>query len=146
MTQTEINHDAKEVKQAPKKAPNQNFVRNKNKEAVRGKFHFHEVPGGTLSFSILIDKGDKVTNYTLVDQEVYSIPLGVAKHLNTNCWYPTYGYIGADQIQASLPTSLYGASGQHMKINQKIRRCSFQSLEFLDIDEVNNQVTSVEHI
>ena len=143
MTQTEINHDVKEIK-IPKK-PNHNFTKNKNKELVKGKFHFHEVPGGTLSFSVRIDKGDNVANYTLVDQEIYSIPLDVYKHLNTNCWYPTYGYIGTDdKVQASLPTSLYGISGQHMKINQRVRRCSFQSLEFLDIDEVNNQVAAIE--
>ena len=126
MTQTEINHDVKEIK-IPKK-PNHNFTKNKNKELVKGKFHFHEVPGGTLSFSVRIDKGDNVANYTLVDQEIYSIPLDVYKHLNTNCWYPTYNF------------ELDKDGKQIQRATNKVRRCGFHSLEFTDdVDLTDNR-------
>lgn len=148
MTQTEIKQEPK--KTTPKTIPNARYLRDKDRELVRGKFHFHEVPGGTMSFSIKIHKDDQVENYTLVDQEIYSLPLGVAKHLNKNCWYPMYGHLtGGDAgVHAGLSSMLYGASGQGMKITQKVRRCSFQSLEFVDIDEINpvGQIITAENV
>ncbi len=134
MTQTEIKSEVKK----PANKPSARYLRDKDRELVKGIFRFHEVPGGTLSFSIKIHKDDQVENYTLVDGEIYTLPLGVAKHLNKNCWYPTYGHLtGSDGVQSGLPTSLYGSSGQNMKITQKVKRCSFQSLEFVDIEDIS---------
>jgi len=103
---------------------NLNFQREKEREIVRGIFRFHELPSGQLQFVFRKYKGDELKTYTLVDGETYSIPLGVAKHLNTNCWYPSYNYKNDDQ---GRPVTT---------ISEKIRRCSFQSLEFVDIDDV----------
>jgi hypothetical protein len=94
--------------------------RDKDREMVRGKFIFHEVPGGQMSFVFKKYKQDPLENFTMVDGEVYTIPLGVAKHLNTNCWYPTYSY---KNDEAGRPV---------MGVGEKVRRCSFQSLEFID--------------
>ena len=44
---------------------------------VRGQFHYHEIPGGTLSFSFLKWPGDSVKTYTLKDGEITTIPLMV---------------------------------------------------------------------
>lgn len=137
MTQTEIKSDVKKTTSTVK--PSARYLRDKDRELVKGIFRFHEVPGGTLSFSIKIHKDDKVENYTLVDGEIYTLPLGVAKHLNKNCWYPMYGHLqgGESGVQTGLPSALYGSSGQNMKITQKIKRCSFQSLEFVDIEDIS---------
>ena len=101
-------------------APNLKFQRERDRQMVRGKFIFHEVPGGTMSFPFKKYKEDPVENFTLADGQIYSIPLGVAKHLNKNCWYPVHAYMKDENGQAT------------MKVGQKVRRCSFQSLEFVD--------------
>lgn len=104
--------------------PNLRYLRDKDREPVRGKFIFHEVPGGLMSFVYKAYKEDDIERFDLVDGEIYTLPLGVAKHLNKNCWYPVHAYA---MDENGRPT---------MKIGQKVRRCSFQSLEFVDIDDV----------
>jgi hypothetical protein len=94
--------------------------RRKDREPVRGIFRFHEVPGGQMGFNYKEYKGDPMEKFEMIDGQVYTIPLGVAKHLNTNCWYPTYSYKNDD---AGRPT---------MSVGEKVRRVSFQSLEFVD--------------
>lgn len=114
------------------------YLREKDAEKVRGKFHYHEVPGGVLSFTYKYWPGEQPETYTLYDGEFYTLPLGVAKHLNKNIAYAKYAHLDPSEIgvQTGLPTSLYGASGKNMKISQMVRRCTFQSLEFVDIDDL----------
>lgn len=105
-------------------AENLVFKRNKDREMVRGKFIFHEVPGGKMSFPFRAYKGDPIVTYNMSDGEVLSIPIGVAKHLNNNCWYPAYDFKSNEEGRPACT------------VVSKIRRCSFQSLEFLDIEGV----------
>jgi hypothetical protein len=99
------------------------IMRDKDRAMVRGKFIFHEVPGGQLGFMFRKYKLDPLEKFEMKDGEVYTVPLGVAKHLNTNCSYPSYNY---KNDESGRPV---------VKLTEKIRRCSFQSLEFLDIKE-----------
>lgn len=104
--------------------PEMMALRNKEREKVRGKFIFHEVPGGHIEFPFRKFKGDQIEIYKFTDGEIYTIPLGVARHLNNNCSYPSY-------------TFKQDAQGRpQMGICEQIRRTSFQSLEFVDIDDV----------
>lgn len=98
----------------------------RDKQPVRGIFRFHEVPGGTMMFPYKKYKGEPVQKFTLKDGEVYSIPLGVAKHLNKNCWYPVHDYQVDD----------FGKFTNQYRVNKKVRRCSFQSLEFVETDDL----------
>lgn len=100
------------------------FQRDKDKEMVKGIFHYYECPGGCMSFNFKKYKGDQVQRYDLVDGKVYTIPLGVAKHLNTNGSYPVHKHAQDEQGNVS------------MKIGQKVNRFGFQSLEFMDIDDL----------
>lgn len=115
-------------------AINLRYMRDKDREKVRGKFHFNECPGGTLSFSHRIHKGDPVETFNLQDGEIVTIPRGVAKHLNKNGWYPVHRHY-SDENKGSL-----------IKVGQKVHRFSFQSLEFLDDDsmDINPSLLSVE--
>ena len=115
---------AKSTKAEPKPKPNFAFMRDKDKEPVRGKFIFHEVPGGCMSFVYKAYKGDEVERYDLMDGEIYTLPLGVARHLNKNCKYPVHAY-AMDEV--GKPS---------MKVGKWVRRCSFQSLEFIDIEDL----------
>lgn len=107
------------------------WMRAHHNEMVRGIFKFYEVPGGLMSFDFLEFKGDPVRHYDLKDGEVYSIPRGVAKHLNRNCWYPKHEY---EQDKDGKPVQ---------RIAQKIRRCGFHSLEFTDDAELQDNRTNV---
>ncbi len=77
-----------------------------------------------MSFSVRLHKGDEVETYNFLDGEIYSIPLGVAKHLNKNLWYPEYDYM-KDEAMKNI-----------QQITKKVRRCSFQSLEFMDSEDL----------
>lgn len=100
-------------------------MRARDSQPVKGIFIFHELPGGNVSFPYRAYPGEDVQKYTLHDGEVYTIPLGVARHLNKNGWYPVHAYA---KDEAGNPT---------MKIGQKVRRFSFQSLEFVDLEDIS---------
>jgi len=109
------------INKSPKKSLK--FQKDKDNELVKGIFRFHEVPGGVMKFVFSQYKGEQPKKYELRDGEVYTIPLGVAKHLNKNCWYPVHEHamdLGGNSIY---------------KVGEKKRRCSFQSLEFIDPDD-----------
>jgi len=108
-----------------KPAKSHRWNRDKDREMVKGMFKFYEVTGGQLSFSFRMYKEDKVERYDLVDGEIYTIPLGVARHLNKNGWYPVHAYV---MNELGVPVSRMG---------QKKRRFGFQSLEFIDIDDLS---------
>lgn len=114
------------AKREPLSKKQMEIERTKDHENVRGIFRFHEVPGGTMSFVFKKYKGDEVLNYSLKDGEVYTIPLMVARHLNKNCWYPIHDY----------EVDEFGKFNNGYRIQKKVRRCSFQSLEFIDTDDI----------
>jgi hypothetical protein len=101
-------------------------MRAKDHEMVRGIFRFHEVPGGSMNVVFRKYKDDEIWQMPMKDGEVYSIPLMVAKHLNKNCWYPIHEY---DQDEMGRHNNQY-------RIEKKVRRCSFQSLEFIDTEDI----------
>ena len=116
---------------------NLRLKREQDRKSVRGKFIFHEVPGGKMDFVFRAYKGDPIAKYSMTDGEILTVPLGVAKHLNSNCWYPAYDY---KDDEAGRPTC---------KVTSKIRRCSFQSLEFIDVEGVapiGTPATGIEHV
>jgi len=123
---SEIKESVAAPKPAEKKTKiNHNYLRDKDKEKVRGLFKYYEVPGGTFSFVYgPIYKGDTTERYDFEDGKVYSIPLGVAKHLNKNGWYPEYKHT-SDEYGRSIAI-----------IGSKIRRFGFQSLEFVDLEDL----------
>lgn len=106
------------------------YMRQKDREMVRGIFRFFEVPGGTMSFPFRKYKGDEVESYTMVDGEIYTVPRGVAQHLSNNCWYPESQYKMDDHGKAVA------------QISKKKRRCSFEPLDFLDQETLNELTPS----
>lgn len=98
--------------------------RNKDNENVKGIFRFHEVPGGGISFCYKAYKNDDVERYDLVDGQVYTLPLGVARHLNKSGKYPVHSY------------TLQEDGKPAMGIGKMVSRYGFQSLEFMDIGDI----------
>lgn len=119
-----------------KKKPNLKYMRDKDREIVKGIFRFYEVPGGSLSFVFKQYKEDPVERFDLVDGQVYSLPLGVARHLNKNGKYPIHAY-AQDENGNTVA-----------KVGQKVSRFGFQSLEFIDIDDMgeSKQIITVENV
>lgn len=114
-----------------KKLPidNRELMKKKDHKIVKGIFRFFEPRGGSISFCFKKYAGDEILSYTMVDGDVYDIPLMVAKHLNNNCWYPKH-------------THVLDANGKpSVEIGKKVQRCSFESLEFQteDEDEIENR-------
>ena len=117
------------------------IVRQKEEDSqkVKGVFRYFEMPGGTLAFSYRAYKDHEVERHEMVDGQIYEIPLGVAKHLNKNGWYPQYEYINGESFQGG-----YGISGG-MRVARKVHRYGFSGLDFVDLDEPQKivQVTAV---
>lgn len=128
--------EVKKTKEAVK-APNLKYQRDKDREVVRGIFRFYEVPGGQMEFVFRKYKEDPIEKYTFIDGEVYSIPLGVAKHIEKNLHYPVHSYTQDEKGNA------------HQRIGQKVKRAGFQSLEFIDIEDlssVSNSIITVQNL
>jgi len=113
-----------ETKNASKTKKDLKYMRDKDREMVRGIFRFFEVPGGTMAFSFRKYKEDEIETYTLNDGSIYTIPRGVAYHLSNNCWYPEHAYKMDEQGKPS------------MQVTKKKRRCSFEPLDFMDPNEL----------
>ncbi len=99
-------------------------MRDRDSEMVKGIFRFYEVPGGSMNFVYKAYEGDKVERYDMIDGEVYTVPLGVARHLNKNLWYPEYDYVKDENTKNII------------RATKKVRRCGFQGLEFTDTDDL----------
>jgi len=98
----------------------------RDKEPVKGIFRFYELAGGSLSFNLRLYPQEKeVSRYDMVDGLAYTIPLGVAKHLNKNGWYPVHSF-ATDENGKPIA-----------KIGQKVRRFGFESLEFIDTTDIS---------
>ncbi len=110
--------------------------RARDAEMVTGIFKNMETRGGSVSFSYKMYPGDEYKEYCLRDGERYTLPRGVARHLNTNCYYKEYKHLPGEFGD----TGIRGAAndgrlrGPAMQMSQKVHRFSFQSLEFMDDD------------
>ena len=114
----------KEQSKEPKKF-NAQYECDKEREIVTGIAKNYECPGGMIEFVYRKYKQEKTERYSLMDGEVCKIPLGVARHLNKNCWYPVH-------------VNSMDENGKHAcKIGTKVRRYGFQSLEFLDNEDLD---------
>lgn len=136
--------EVKNLRTAEQKSPQTltskelDYRRDKDKELVKGVFKFYEVPGGIMEFVYRkYGKKEVPQKYSMIDGQVYTIPLGVAKHLNNDCWYPVHSYAMDEN----------GKSSQ--RISQKVKRCGFQSLEFMDVEDFDRggkQIIQVENM
>ena len=132
-----IAEDIKPLHSAPVskdgKKPSLKFLREKDRQLVRGKFHYNEVPGGVLEFTYNEYKEDPIEKYRLFDGQIYTLPRGVARHLNRNPAYPEYDHVPGN------PNMLGGFSddGATMRIKRMVRRCSFESLEFMADEDIS---------
>lgn len=98
-----------------------NREREEKAQMVTGKFLFNECPGGELKFCYREYPGDQLVHYTMKHDNIYTIPLGVARHLNDRCAYYEYQHNidGGKTVDA-----------KNMYIQSKVHRTSFIPLNF----------------
>ena len=106
--------------------------RQRDREKVRGLFKDYEVPGGNITFSIKLYKEDPVEKFTLHDGQIYSLPRGVATHLNKNCWYPRYDHVQGEKGVQDIST----------RIVEKVRRFGFSPLDFMSDEDIGEATPS----
>lgn len=100
------------------------YMRERDKELVKGIFRYHQKPGQTLTFTFYHYKGDQLENYKFVDGQTYSIRRDVARHLNKEGSEPVYEWIRDEQ---GMPT---------MAVKRYMNRCSFDSLDFFELEDI----------
>lgn len=121
-----------------KTAQNIKYQHDKDREPVKGIFRYYEVPMGCLEFNYRAYKEDPIEFFSLIDGQMYTLPLGVAKHLNKSGWYPEYEYYKGDPMMCHA----FG-DGSAVRVSKKVRRYGFQSLEFVDIDDMSEVGTGI---
>jgi hypothetical protein len=117
-------------------------MRDRDAELVTGVFKNLENPAtnggrGSVVFSYKFYPGEENSIYELWDGERYTLPRGVARHLNNNCFYREYqhleGEFGTQGVRAG-----HSPDGR-LKTNttqvaKKVHRYAFHSLEYMDDD------------
>ena len=115
--------------------------RDRDEEVVTGIFKNLENPatngsGGSLVFSYKYYAGPNEV-YELFDGERYSLPRGVARHLNNSCYYKEYtqqGHEGGQGIRGALNPDGRLVTKNSLQIAKKVHRFAFHSLEYMDDD------------
>jgi len=114
----------------------------RDNELVTGIFRYIEHPKGTLRFRFKKYAQDDYKAYELTDGGKYKLPRMVARHLNNNVHYMEYKRL--DQQLGDMTghgMTVHAAvndgslqSPEKMQIANKVPRCEFRSLEFMDDD------------
>lgn len=113
------------------------YMRDKDRETVKGRFKYYDCPGGEMKFSFRKYKGDPIEKYALIDGQIYTLPLGVIKHLNKDCFYTIHQYAMDSNGHAT------------QVIGKKVQRCEFVPMEFVDIEDlspVGSELVTVQHL
>ena len=121
------------------------YYSDRDSQMVTGKFKYYDVPGGSVEFFYRKWPKDKVKHYIMYDEHVYTIPIGVARHLSNNCATPVHEYT-VDKSSKGQPTVNMEATPPRgnfvkgLKIVSKKHRMGFISTDFtLDMDLLGRQ-------
>lgn len=128
--------------------------RERDAELVTGIFKNLENPRTSLKFTYKKWPGEPLETYDLMCGERYQLKRGVAKHLNTACFFKEYKMLDAEsgnntKIQQAYDSVENGRyNQQHAQAATKIYRFAFHSLEFMDedLDMKNANLTEVAFI
>jgi hypothetical protein len=107
--------------------------RERKSKMVTGKFLFNECPNGELNFFYREFPQQPITTYTFRHDQIYTIPLGVAIHLNDRCSY--------DEYQYNLDNGKL-IDAKNMYIKSKVHRTNFIPLDW-SVDAGNSDGKSV---
>jgi hypothetical protein len=133
------------VQQGPRKMSKEDLARHiksmkdRDSEMVSGVFKNLENPArggslGSVTFPYKAYEGDEVVIYEFYDGERYTIPRGVARHLNNDCYTREYGLLPGEFGKEGLRTAAHDGRLQTAakQTSKKIHRFAFHSLEYTD--------------
>lgn len=113
-------------------------MRARDAELVAGRFKNLESPGQGARFNYKMYPGDEFVTYELYDNERYRLPRGVARWLNTNCYYKEYKHLQGEMGKGDAGLRAAYNDGrlraETMQASRKVHRFSFDPLEFMDDD------------
>jgi len=112
-------------------------MRENDRQKVKIRFKYYDCPGGEMKFVFKAYKQDPVEKYSLVDGQIYTLPIGVVRHLNKNCYYKIHEYVMNDRGVAS------------QVVGKKIQRCEAVPLEFVDSEDLSaagTDIVAVQHL
>lgn len=150
-----MHESRKKATAAEKEALKKNIakMRERDSELVTGVFQNLENPAtngskGAVCFGLKLYPGDEYTFYELWDGERYSLPRGVARHLNVNCFYREYQQLPGEFGKAGIREGVASdgrMKTQNYQMSRKIHRYAFRSLEYMDddVDMVPSNLTEV---
>ena len=123
------------VEDVAKNIPN---WRDRDAELVTGIFKNNECPGMPAEFMFKAYPGDEFREWYFMDGDKYTIPRGIARHLNSGCCYNEYKHLNGETGQFGTRQALASDGSRRgndsMTVMRKVHRYSFQSLEFQDDD------------
>jgi hypothetical protein len=126
--------------------------RDRDEELVLGVFKNLENPAtnggrGSVLFSYKYYPGQPNEVYELMDGERYTLPRGVARHLNNNCYYKEYTQQGNDGVRGAINPDGRLQSKNSLQVAKKVHRYAFHSLEYMDddIDMYPSNLVEVTH-
>lgn len=143
VTRKESTHRGQDVKKMTREdlAKQIRKMRDRDAEMVSGIFKNLENPAsgssrGTLVFSYCAYPGEENAIYELVDGERYTLPRGVARHLNNACFYREYQHLPGEAGMSGIRGGAHDGrlNAQNMQMSRKVHRYAFHSLEFMDDD------------
>lgn len=117
-------------------------MRDRDSELVTGIFKNLENPAtnggrGSVVFSYKYYPGQENEVYELCDGERYTLPRGVARHLNNNCFYKEYQHLPGEFGQTGIRGGI-SSDGRiqtnSLQMAKKVHRYAFHSLEYMDDD------------
>ena len=100
------------------------YMRERDKEKVKGIFRYHQKPGQTLTFTFYNYKGDQLENYKMTDGMTYEVRRDVARHLNKEGLEPVYEWVKDEQ---GMPV---------MQVVRYQNRCTFDSMDFFELEDI----------
>lgn len=117
-------------------------MRDRDAEMVTGIFKNLENPSsnggrGSLVFSYKYYPDTQNEIYELFDGERYTLPRGVARHLNNNCFYREYQHLQGEYGQRGIRSGISNdgrLQANSIQMTKKIHRYAFHSLEYMDDD------------
>jgi len=126
-------------------------MRDRDSELVTGIFKNLENPGsggskGSVVFNYKAYPGEENVVYELLDGERYTLPRGVARHLNCNCFYREYQHLSGEYGQAGVRCAAPDGrlKTRDMQASRKVHRYAFHSLDYMDDDLDMNPADLVE--
>lgn len=103
------------------------YEMDKYKEIVTGVIKNNENPGAPIEFWFKGEGVPEITKFSFQDNEMIKIPLGLAKHLNKNCWVARDKFILDDKGRADSA------------IGKKERRFSFFPLGYVETEDLSEE-------